>query len=447
MQHTKEGRVICDKKIDCDIRGKQSKPSNLGWLPILCAYLLIIGCAEPTTFVDAPVPDQKDQDPEGLLDSTDGLESSHESKSLDVSVEAMKNDDDYVLASKPNDEELMEGSGDKELAEGQSNNFDLEEDIDEQGHDHSHSANENSLPSHSNIETIQSISDSLDTESSDELEQIDGHSKKDLIDDMIISSGQDQSESDNNYDDDTLPEPVKDDDQHKKQEPILSDNEQSIDDTQVDSEQTTDNPEQVICTSSAAMAIWTDKNSDGSIEGENFLGYTKNFEGQLSASQNYNYYSYSAHPIIGPAPSGFHSNIFFYRDSKGLHFNFFHNIDEGGSEFNEVHWEIKVTGNQGKDRVVLSDDGDELQLVSTFGDTNIYNGDFNYWKNTDGGIIGPLVNETFLISVKYINNGDLANIAFYSQGGDTIQLTANTLESDSFIITPKLTGEICNHGL
>ena len=195
--------------------------------------------------------------------------------------------------------------------------------------------------------------------------------------------------------------------------------------------------------SKKALGIWTDVNSDGSIEGEKFLGYTKNYSGSESAAKNYNYYSASAHPKIGPDPEGFQSNIFFYNDNNGVNFNFFHNIDGAGSDDNQVKWEIKVSGNNLEDRVVLSDDRAELTLKNSKGQTNTYIGDFHYWRNTDGGIIGPLVTDDFTISVTYIENGDLADIAFYSNAGETIRLTSKELGSNSFIIATNLSGEIC----
>lgn len=193
-----------------------------------------------------------------------------------------------------------------------------------------------------------------------------------------------------------------------------------------------------------ALGIWTDLNSDGLIEGERFLGYTKNYSGSESAKKNYDYYSASAHPKIGPSPEGFQSNIFFYNDNSGVNFNFFHNIDGGGSDDNQVKWEIKVSGNNLKDGVILSDDRGELTLKNSKGKINTYLGDFHYWRNTDGGIIGPLVTNDFTISVTYIENGDLADIAFYSNGGETVRLTSKDLGSNSFIIASNLSGDICD---
>lgn len=199
------------------------------------------------------------------------------------------------------------------------------------------------------------------------------------------------------------------------------------------------------CKKQGYLGIWTDRNGDKSSENEDFLGHFKSYSGSEDAASNYNYYSHSAHPKVGPQPDGRHSNVFFYADNAGLNFNFFHNIDEGGSANNKVLWAIETSGNNSQDKILLSDDPGELKELSQSNGRKVYRGDFQYWLNTDGGVIGPFVTDDFTISVKYLNNGDLLDISFYSDGEKTVHLNRNDLgNSDSFLITRGIVGTICD---
>ncbi|HEX4923053.1 MAG TPA: hypothetical protein VFV50_03170, partial [Bdellovibrionales bacterium] len=103
------------------------------------------------------------------------------------------------------------------------------------------------------------------------------------------------------------------------------------------------------CVEGQTLGVWLDLNGDGSKAGEPFLGSFVSYKGEKLAEENYNYYSASAHPIIGPAPGGYKSTFFFYEDARGLALTFFSNVDAGGSKDNVVEWDITTRGNSNVD--------------------------------------------------------------------------------------------------
>ena len=194
------------------------------------------------------------------------------------------------------------------------------------------------------------------------------------------------------------------------------------------------------CVPGKRLAIWLDPDESGIIAQENYLGSIVSYSGNETVADNYNYYSFSAHPNIGPQPIGFHLNVFFYEGEDGLGFNFFANIDSNdeskGSSNNQVDIDIIVSGNDGADDVLISDDNHELNLVSreNNSDRAIYAGRFHYWYNTDGGAVGPLIGNDYKIQAKILNTGDLTNARFYSADGSSFLLHDTTSEITSFII-------------
>ncbi len=198
-----------------------------------------------------------------------------------------------------------------------------------------------------------------------------------------------------------------------------------------------------ICVAGKRLALWLDEDND-KVE-DTKQGTFISYSGDLSAAKNYNYFSASAHPEIGPEPSGFKSTVYFYEGSDGLTMFFFHNVDNGGSAENKVHWSIEVEGNNLKDTVLVSDDPKhnregfekdrtELKLIETVDDKNIYDADFLYFKNTDGGVIGPLEGENFKIYVKNLGAGDIEDSKFYSLDGNDLNLASKNGKVNSFII-------------
>jgi hypothetical protein len=204
----------------------------------------------------------------------------------------------------------------------------------------------------------------------------------------------------------------------------------------MDFKKTSDTKLDVICVPGQKVGVWLDRNADGSAEGEPYLGSFVAYSGTLTAANNYNYYSVSAHPITGPQPVGFKTTVFFYEGLDGLALNFFSNIDEGGSTDNIQNWDITTTNNARLDSVLLSDDPGELQLYSstTTTETQVYRLRSHYWSNTDGGVIGPFDRTDFRIAVKVLSSGDNIDAAFYSANGTILPLKDGDTPVSSFII-------------
>lgn len=207
--------------------------------------------------------------------------------------------------------------------------------------------------------------------------------------------------------------------------------EKSNDDTQIEDD--VDRTEDNVCVASSNLGVWIDPEETGLINANNFLGDISSFSGALSAVDNYNYESASAHPVNGPTPVGFEMHVFFYESSNGLALNFYANVDNGGSRDNEFSVNFVTMGNDMNDDVLLSDDNAELKRVSQGADGTKYEGRFHYWSNTDGGVIGPFLSSNFKIIVQVKSTGDVNNARFYSAGGGNFSLMSNG-EVSSFII-------------
>lgn len=190
----------------------------------------------------------------------------------------------------------------------------------------------------------------------------------------------------------------------------------------------------VTCVTGKRLGVWLDENNDGNLDGDKYLGSFVAYSGDKTAAENYNYYSASAHPLVGPTPVGNQTHVFFYEGSDGLSLNFYSNIDNGGSEDDSFSWDIEVVDNQFKDDVILSDDGGELTR-SAGPSSHLYEGRFRYWKNTDGGIIGPFVTNDYAIRVSVLSVGNDINTAkFYSADGLSFSLSTIDAAVSSFII-------------
>lgn len=186
-----------------------------------------------------------------------------------------------------------------------------------------------------------------------------------------------------------------------------------------------------ICVPGQKLQIYMDPNNSGMVRAQNYLGSIVSFEGFRSHRENYNYYSESAHPIVGPRPEGFGANIFFYDNGSSLSLNFFANIDEGGSSYNTIHVDVQVSNNSMNDSVILSDDHGEINEVSP----SYYQGRFEYWYNTDGGVIGPIDrNSDFKIHVRFKESGDVQRANFYSSDGNSFSLIDGSEDIHSFIL-------------
>lgn len=206
-------------------------------------------------------------------------------------------------------------------------------------------------------------------------------------------------------------------------------------------------PEIVIdleCKEGKVLGIWLDPDQSGVLKDENFKGSIVSYSGNDSGAENYNFYSDSAHPIIGPSPFGYEAQIFFFDGSDGLSLNFYANIDKGGSSDNEMNVDIEVLNNNLADKMILSDDEGEFKQISQEETSSSYEGRFHYWTNTDGGVLGPLVGENFKLQFKFNATGDVNTANFYSAGGGSISLSENSgSDISSFVIAYK-SYQICN---
>lgn len=191
-----------------------------------------------------------------------------------------------------------------------------------------------------------------------------------------------------------------------------------------------------VCVPGKRLAVWLDPNDSGQILEQNYLGNFVSYSGTKTSAKNYNYYSDSAHPVVGPTPHGYNLNVFFYDGSDGLSLNFFANIDGTGSPDNVVNLDLQIQNNEMADSVLLSDDNLELKKVeeSPTQNQHSYEGRFHYWHNTDGGVIGPLVGNQYIIKVKMLHSGDIQNATFYSANGESFSLTDMGGAVSSFII-------------
>lgn len=215
----------------------------------------------------------------------------------------------------------------------------------------------------------------------------------------------------------------------------------------------------VICANSVGMGIWSDLDSDGSIYDsgnnleERFLGFIRTYHHsstKLTAVQNYAYSNYSAHIKTGPVMNQLMSNIFFVEDKEGMNLYVIHNKHgEGGA--NTVHWNIEVIGNDDQDSLLFRDDSNDTYNLSRIAErnSNSYNIKWTYSSRTDGAVIGPIQQSKKVdIWIQYVDNGNITNVSFYSskdeQGNESVvNLTANELQSSSFIISTEAETVLC----
>lgn len=192
------------------------------------------------------------------------------------------------------------------------------------------------------------------------------------------------------------------------------------------------------------LAIWPDHNKDGKADDLLPLGYINSYKGNGSAFANYDYYSNSAHIINGPPASSFESRVFMYQpnSSDGVYLFFYFNIDAGGSKNNKVSWDITTKRNSLLDSVIVADDPDQYGIPElirkpqdTINNSSLYEGRFEYWENTDGGVIGPFKGTNFEIGVNVLSSGDLNKATFFSSDNKTFSLTDQNNALSSFIIS------------
>ena len=160
-----------------------------------------------------------------------------------------------------------------------------------------------------------------------------------------------------------------------------------------------------VCEEVTKYYVRVDRNQNGKFDEQpiEIMAY----ENDKSAAENYNFFSWSAHPHAGPSPAPYTSYAYLHRGSDGLSLQLFHNLDNGGSaDWNRVDWNLVVARNDMADSVLLSDDPREnrgklfLQSANEEKNRKAYRGRFNYKLNSDGGVIGPLVTNNFVVRVR-----------------------------------------------
>ncbi len=232
------------------------------------------------------------------------------------------------------------------------------------------------------------------------------------------------------------------------EEPPITEEEQEEEIAEVEEEEDPDRDpaSEEVCVEKRELGIALDFNGNGMMDKEDkFLSYIKPFTGEQSAVENYQYNSYSAHPINGPTPKPYASQFYLYQQNNGdLSLQLFSNLDAGGSKgWVKVNHNIQVYNNNMKDVVLLSDDprkgNGELKMSASDSGSQInsYEARFRYIKNTDGGVIGPLVGDDFKIAVQQIYNEDIKNSFFVSGQGKHIpvhKMKNKKNESMHFII-------------
>lgn len=206
---------------------------------------------------------------------------------------------------------------------------------------------------------------------------------------------------------------------------------------------------QLNCKNVTRLGIYKDLNGNDIADKEESLGQISSYTGSENAAANYNYYSASAHPKIGPKPSSYAGNVFLYDGSDGLSLNMFFNVDEGGSDYNKVVWEVYTSNNNSSDAVLLSDDNMELKKLDSEVAENhsqTYKGVWQYWKNTDGGVIGPFLGNNFEIKVKMIEKGDVNDVKFHSANAeDDVFLLSDKDEVNTTFFIKFYDQEVCGY--
>ena len=121
-------------------------------------------------------------------------------------------------------------------------------------------------------------------------------------------------------------------------------------------------------------------------QGGVFLGTVNPYSGTDTGAVNYNFFSASGHPIIGPSPADREAQIFFYDGSDGLNLTMIFGKDDSGVFSQKVQWDIIVTGSTTNPGVRLVDDN--TTETKEVGDTNVFEGRWAFGNNTAGAVIG-----------------------------------------------------------
>ncbi len=159
-------------------------------------------------------------------------------------------------------------------------------------------------------------------------------------------------------------------------------------------------------------------------QGGTYLGNINPFTGGITGAANYNFFSWSAHPINGPAPVEKEAHIFMYDGLDGLNFTtVFSKEDSNNVGAGRVKWDISIAGSTTGTAVRLSDDGSELTETSA----DFYRGRWKYNnKNTDGGVIGEIGGAAWTITIDPIKYQNVSALKVFDYSGSFFSLNLNT---------------------
>ncbi len=162
------------------------------------------------------------------------------------------------------------------------------------------------------------------------------------------------------------------------------------------------------------FTVWSD--TDGDLAKDLLLGTIAGYEGDINGRENYNYSSFSGHPIEGPDPQANRLKIFMYENTtNGRAFlNLIAGRDGLGTHtFSGI---IDITGSILDPEVRRSDDAGEL--VET--DDDHFEGYWAFHNNSDGGVIGPLKGDWEAMITPGEGDDDLRSHGFHSSDGSFI---------------------------
>ncbi len=159
-------------------------------------------------------------------------------------------------------------------------------------------------------------------------------------------------------------------------------------------------------------------------QGGTYLGTINPFTGGITGAANYNYFSWSAHPINGPSPVENEAQIFMYDGSDGLNFTtVFSKEDSNNVGAGSVYWDISITGSTTGTDVRLTDDGSELTELSP----DLFRGRWSYNnRNTDGGVIGEIGGDAWTITIDPIIYTNINTLKVFGNSGSFLSLNLNT---------------------
>lgn len=167
-----------------------------------------------------------------------------------------------------------------------------------------------------------------------------------------------------------------------------------------------------------------------SIAPNNLLGFINPFGGTLTAIDNYNYAGGSdpegADIIEGPAVESSATQIWFYNSIDGLSAFI---INGPTQDPNTVGLDIKTTGNNEAQSVLVADDPGEISTLASTAVESTFSADWSYSNDTDGAVIGAFDNSDDAGWVFEITPRDLGisnRLVALSSAGNSIELAFAT---------------------